>query len=141
MTLKEFVDYVKVCGNLRIFSLLRHEAEDVVREIERLQKPKKYFKINYILSDTCGNVWKDETRETEYFCANNIKELWNKLDNPTVSGFHINGKWVYRSQTPKGKGYGIWESNPEFNFDRDALAVNCLICDRMEVNEIVIQTV
>jgi hypothetical protein len=37
MTLKEFIDYVKCCSDHRIISILKGEAQDVVREIEQLQ--------------------------------------------------------------------------------------------------------
>ena len=75
------------------------------------------FKIEQTAGDTCGNEWIEG--ESEYLEGKSISHAWEKLGKPRVTKYHINGRDVDCIRTPKGQGYGIWEDNPNFNWNRD----------------------
>ena len=77
------------------------------------------YKVIHTSSDTCGNTWSDD-KDTQYWRADSLEHAWMRLGSPKVTTYFIDGKAVDRARTPKGKGYGIWETNPDFNWERDA---------------------
>lgn len=75
------------------------------------------FKIEHTSGDTCGNEWVEG--EPEYLEAKSLEDAWKKLKSPAVCYYRLNNEWIFFSRTPKGQGNGIWEDNPDFNWDRD----------------------
>ncbi|MDX1472146.1 MAG: hypothetical protein R3213_11670 [Flavobacteriaceae bacterium] len=74
------------------------------------------FVVSRYSADTCGNY---SSEGVEYLESNSLVDLWTKIGKPNVCGYEINKKWIRSSRTPEGKGYGIWESNPNFDWERD----------------------
>ena len=74
------------------------------------------FSISHMCADTCGNEWKSD-KPTEYMEAASVRELWEHLGSPTITDYWTDDKSVSYWRTPEGQGYGIWEENPEFNFE------------------------
>jgi hypothetical protein len=68
-------------------------------------------------ADTCGNSWVIDGT-TEYIEADSIRKVWEHFGMFLLSEYELpKGGMVFRSRTPKGKGYGIWETNPDFDQD------------------------
>jgi hypothetical protein len=78
----------------------------------------KLFEIYYTNADTCGNTW-DSDNPSEYVMEKSLKDVWSKLKKPRVATYFIGDKSIFIMRTPKGQGYGIWEPNPEFDWERD----------------------
>jgi len=57
--------------------------------------------------------------ETRYVEADSLKRAWRKIGQPFVHTYWIGRREVYFERTPEGKGFGIWEPNPKFDFERD----------------------
>jgi hypothetical protein len=102
------------------------------------------FQISYYSSDTCGNTWSHETKPTRFLKAKNIKDAWKKLGKPFISEYTVDDKQVHHMRTPKGKGYGIWESNPAFNWTKaidKATTFNCggdcggIVCEEIKIED------
>jgi hypothetical protein len=72
------------------------------------------FKVDYIGADMCGNTWAEGP--PDYVEANDIESLWQRMGCPRVTEYVVNDFRVPKSRTPRGKGYGIWEENPDFNW-------------------------
>lgn len=80
----------------------------------------KYFRLHYSRGDTCGNEWTESSDPVKYYSTNSIKDVIDKLKITHISAYTLKNKQVVdRFRTPKGQGYGIWEENPNFNFERD----------------------
>jgi len=78
------------------------------------------FRVDHTNADTCGNEW--VAGETEYIEAATSRDAWIKLGSPSVSRYWLDGgnrEGISRIRTPNGEGYGQWEDNPEFDFERD----------------------
>lgn len=75
------------------------------------------FRIDDTVCDTCGNEEADG--ETEYLEADNTEHAWRKLGRRRVVRYWIGRKEVDSHRTPAGKGHGIWEPNPRFDWKRD----------------------
>lgn len=75
------------------------------------------FKVQKTGADTCGNTWTEG--EPRYLEAATIEAVWKRLGRPRVTGYRIGKKHVASIRTPVGKGYGIWEENPAFDWERD----------------------
>jgi hypothetical protein len=109
----------------------------------------KCFKIDYNLSDACGNTWVDKNILSKYYQAKSIKDVWVKLGRPTIAGYWYNRNYwekydncINRYRTPEGKGYGIWEENPKFKFEEDMDKINGFYCggfSGMQVREIEVE--
>jgi len=85
----------------------------------------KLFVVSYEHGDTCGNTWAESKDPVLYFRAANIKRVWERLGKPRVTQYTMkNGKEVSFLRTPKGKGYGQWEDNPDFDFQRELTVDN-----------------
>jgi hypothetical protein len=79
------------------------------------------FKVTYTASDTCGNTW--ATDHVEYYEAASLAEVWERLDRPRLWSYTLpDGRCIARHRTPAGKGYGHWEPNPDFDWERDKAA-------------------
>lgn len=85
----------------------------------------KYFSAYYTCADTCGNTWIDDAKSISYYAAKSIKDVIEK-EQIKVSSYTLNKVNKYNNpividsmRTPAGKGYGQWEDNPEFNFEKD----------------------
>lgn len=78
----------------------------------------KLFKIYYTNSDTCGNTWDSEEPE-EYVMEPTLKDVWIKLKKPRVTTYWVKDVETFFKRTPKGMGFGIWEKNPFFDWERD----------------------
>ena len=79
----------------------------------------KTFVITHEHGDTCGNTWVEDKDPIRYLCAFSMRKVWEHLGKPIVTEYGLGSKIVNMSRTPKGKGYGIWEKNPNFNWERD----------------------
>ena len=75
------------------------------------------FAVQKTEADTCGNEW--NVGEIEHYEAKSLKQMWQKLKKPVVSKYVTPEKSISRFRTPKGKGYGQWEKNPDFNWEND----------------------
>ena len=86
------------------------------------------FRVDKTESDTCGNEW--SAGEPEYIESDTLKDAWIKLNNPRISCYWLDGEkdGIPRYRTPEGKGYGQWEENPEFDFERDIDNVSSFDC-------------
>lgn len=84
------------------------------------------FKVTIIKGDTCGNTWVDD--EPTYLEANDVVDAWKKLGKQQVCSYSIGKKYIDFSRTPKGKGFGIWENNPEFNWEHDMNKATSFSC-------------
>lgn len=84
----------------------------------------KYFNASYSSSDASKD-WSNDVHLNNYYAAKSIKDVIQKenikvrsytLDKVNKYGAPIKiEKW----RTPAGKGYGQWEENPEFDFEKD----------------------
>lgn len=81
----------------------------------------KTFSVQKYKADTCGNTWSDDP--AEFYQADDIKSIItfiSKKYKGAISSYSLNGDDIISSiRTPKGKGYGIWEKNPNFKPDKD----------------------
>ena len=85
----------------------------------------KLFVVSYQHGDTCGNTWSEDKDPVLHFQADNISKVWGHLNKPKVTQYTTkNNKYVSFVRTPKGRGYGIWEDNPDFAFDRELASNN-----------------
>jgi hypothetical protein len=79
----------------------------------------KYFHASISSSD--GGPYNN------YYAAKSIKDVIQKMHLKNVYSYTLNNKWnkygepkkIEKSRTPDGKGYGQWEENPEFDFEKD----------------------
>ena len=82
----------------------------------------KKFYVYYTYADTCGSVWRNNNKPTKYYESESIKDVIHK-ENIEVSSYTLNTSGVSvkvdKYRTPVGKGYGHWEINPDFNFEKD----------------------
>ena len=79
----------------------------------------KYFNAYY----SCSN--KGWIKPSNYYAAKSIKDVIQK-EQIKVCSYTLNKVNKYGApiiikkwRTPAGKGYGQWEENPEFNFEKD----------------------
>ena len=75
----------------------------------------KYFMVYYTKSDMCGNTWASDA-PNKYYAAKSISDVI-KQENIRVVTYQLRvGKYpvINKSRTPKGKGFGQWEDNPNF---------------------------
>ena len=80
----------------------------------------KYFNVYYSCSN---NSW---IKPSNYYAAKSIKDVIQK-EQIKVCSYTLNNKRdkygkffkIEKWRTPAGKGYGQWEENPEFNFEKD----------------------
>jgi hypothetical protein len=85
----------------------------------------KIFEYYYMCADTCGNTWQDEKEPVRHLLADDLRKVWEHFKQPRVTGYTCkDGKSVMHIRTPKGQGYGIWEDNPDFNFENELNADN-----------------
>ena len=85
----------------------------------------KYFVVRYFKADTCGNSWNDDSKCIKYYAAKSIMDVIQK-EQINVCSYTLNKTNKYGAptvidqfRTPAGKGYGLWENNPEFDFEKD----------------------
>jgi hypothetical protein len=78
----------------------------------------KYFHASISSSD--GGPYNN------YYAAKSIKDVIQKMHLQSVCSYTLNKVNKYgakiiieKSRTPDGKGYGQWEENPEFDFEKD----------------------
>ena len=79
----------------------------------------KYFNAYYSCSN---NSW---IKPSNYYAAKSIKDVIQK-EQIKVCSYTLNKVNKYgepiiieKWRTPAGKGYGQWEENPEFDFEKD----------------------
>ena len=79
----------------------------------------KYFNAYYSCSN---NSW---IKPSNYYAAKSIKDVIQK-EQIKVCSYTLNKVNKYGApikiekwRTPAGKGYGQWEENPEFDFEKD----------------------
>ena len=84
----------------------------------------KYFNASYSSSDASKD-WSNDVHLTNYYAAKSIKDVIQK-ENIKVCSYTLNKVNKYGApikiekwRTPAGKGYGQWEENPEFDFEKD----------------------
>jgi hypothetical protein len=85
----------------------------------------KYFNASFSSSDTPRD-WINDGHYNNYYAAKSIKDVIQK-EHIKVCSYTLNNKWdkygksikIEKWRTPAGKGYGQWEENPEFNFEKD----------------------
>ena len=84
----------------------------------------KYFNASYSSSDTPRD-WINDGHYNNYYAAKSIKDVIQK-ENIKVRSYTLNKVNKYGApikiekwRTPAGKGYGQWEENPEFDFEKD----------------------
>jgi hypothetical protein len=84
----------------------------------------KYFNASYSSSDASKD-WSNDVHLNNYYAAKSIKDVIQK-ENIKVCSYTLNKVNKYGApikiekwRTPAGKGYGQWEENPEFNFEKD----------------------
>jgi hypothetical protein len=83
----------------------------------------KYFRVY----SSCSDTWRNGAKPNNYYAAKSIKDVIQKMHLKNVSSYTLNNKWnkygepkkIEKSRTPDGKGYGQWEENPEFDFEKD----------------------
>jgi hypothetical protein len=80
-------------------------------------KTEMIFKIANI--NHGGTFGEPEVEGESYLEADSLVTVWTRFKKPCVTDYRLRGKWVFRSRTPKGKGFGIWEDNPAFDWERD----------------------
>ena len=107
----------------------------------------KTFRVSYECADTCGNTWVDDKDPVKYLQADNISKVWEHFKKPRITKYETKGgKCVMFIRTPKGKGYGIWEDNPEFDFEKELNANNLVAIETggfrsMIVSEVATETI
>jgi len=85
----------------------------------------KYFNASYSSSDASKD-WSNDVHLNNYYAAKSIKDVIQK-ENIKVCSYTLNNKRdkygklikIEKWRTPAGKGYGQWEENPEFDFEKD----------------------
>jgi hypothetical protein len=84
----------------------------------------KYFNASFSSSDTPRD-WINDGHYNNYYAAKSIKDVIQK-ENIKVCSYTLNKVNKYGApikiekwRTPAGKGYGQWEENPEFDFEKD----------------------
>ena len=84
----------------------------------------KYFHASYSSFDTSKD-WSNDVHLNNYYAAKSIKDVIQK-ENIKVRSYTLNKVNKYGApikiekwRTPAGKGYGQWEENPEFDFEKD----------------------
>jgi hypothetical protein len=84
----------------------------------------KYFNASYSSSDASKD-WSNDVHLNNYYAAKSIKDVIQK-ENIKVCSYTLNKVNKYGApikiekwRTPAGKGYGQWEENPEFDFEKD----------------------
>ena len=84
----------------------------------------KYFNASYSSSDASKD-WSNDVHLNNYYAAESIKDVIQK-ENIKVCSYTLNKVNKYGApikiekwRTPAGKGYGQWEENPEFDFEKD----------------------
>ena len=84
----------------------------------------KYFNASYSSSDASKD-WSNDVHLNNYYAAKSIKDVIQK-ENIIVCSYSFNKVNKYGApikiekwRTPAGKGYGQWEENPEFDFEKD----------------------
>jgi hypothetical protein len=85
----------------------------------------KYFNASYSSSDASKD-WSNDVHLNNYYAAKSIKDVIQK-EHIKVCSYTLNNKRdkygklikIEKWRTPAGKGYGQWEENPEFNFEKD----------------------
>ena len=84
----------------------------------------KYFNASYSSSDASKD-WSNDVHLNNYYAAKSIKDVIQK-ENIKVRSYTLNKVNKYGApikiekwRTPAGKGYGQWEENPEFDFEKD----------------------
>ncbi len=84
----------------------------------------KYFNASYSSSDASKD-WSNDVHLNNYYAAKSIKDVIQK-ENIKVCSYTLNKVNKYGApikiekwRTPVGKGYGQWEENPEFDFEKD----------------------
>ena len=84
----------------------------------------KYFNASFSSSDTPRD-WINDGHYNNYYAAKSIKDVIQK-ENIKVRSYTLNKVNKYGApikiekwRTPAGKGYGQWEENPEFDFEKD----------------------
>ena len=82
----------------------------------------KYF---HAYSSCSDNSWSNRVKPSNYYAAKSIKDVIQK-EQIKVSSYTLNKVNKYgepiiieKWRTPAGKGYGQWEENPEFDFEKD----------------------
>ena len=82
----------------------------------------KYFHAYSTCSD---NSWSNRVKPSNYYAAKSIKDVIQK-EQIEVCSYTLNKVNKYGAKiiikkwrTPAGKGYGQWEENPEFDFEKD----------------------
>ena len=75
------------------------------------------FKVDYNCADMCGNTWTESP--PDYVEADSLDTVWQRMGSPRVTACVVGGIRVPKSRTPPGRGYGIWEDNPDFNWEVD----------------------
>lgn len=85
----------------------------------------KYFHAYYSCSDCSDNSWSNRVKPSNYYSAKSIKDVIQKEQIKVIS-YTLNKVNKYGAKiiiekwrTPAGKGYGQWEDNPEFDFEKD----------------------
>jgi hypothetical protein len=84
----------------------------------------KYFNASYSSSDASKD-WSNDVHLNNYYAAKSIKDVIQK-EHIKVCSYTLNKVNKYGApikiekwRTPAGKGYGQWEENPEFDFEKD----------------------
>jgi hypothetical protein len=82
----------------------------------------KYF---HAYSSCSDNSWSNRAKPSNYYAAKSIKDVIQK-ERIEVCSYTLNKVNKYglkiiikKSRTPTGKGYGQWEDNSEFDFEKD----------------------
>jgi hypothetical protein len=73
------------------------------------------FRIQKREFDMAGNSW--NVGDPKYIEADNFQEIIAALDGNVCGYQSKNKQFVFKMRTPKDKGYGIWEPNPDFKPD------------------------
>ena len=95
------------------------------------------FKLQKRGWDTCGNTW--NIGEPYYYEEDSIDSLWRRIGSPKICGYYIKDEFVFSIRTPKGMGYGIWESNPHFDWDKNKNVATGFMTPNLYVTKIKVE--
>ena len=101
----------------------------------------KYFNASYSSSDASKD-WSNDVHLNNYYAAKSIKDVIQK-ENIKVRSYTLNKVNKYGApikiekwRTPAGKGYGQWEENPEFDFEKDLPNIVFVSSGQTHISEI-----
>lgn len=102
----------------------------------------KTFRVSYECADTCGNTWTEDKDPVQYIQAENLAKVWEHFNKPRITKYATrDGGWMSFIRTPKGQGYGIWEDNPNFDFEKELNADNLTAIETGGFHSLIIREV